>query len=117
MSFWDDEAPRRAPTRWTERTRRTDEALRLTATDSTVLRAGIRAGMGKGLLPMCLAEGDPLLERVAPGAPDLTRTLHLHAHPDMIQTARVQATISWLRESFAQAFTPGCDAIPTELAA
>lgn len=106
VSFWDDEAPRRAPIRWIERTRPATESLRLTATDSSVLRAGIRAGLGKGLLPMCLAEGDPLLVRVNPGPPELVRALHLHAHPDTIQTARIQATMAWLRESFRQVFIP-----------
>lgn len=107
VSFWDDEAPRRAPIRWIERERRPEQTLRLTATDSSVLMAGIRAGIGKGLLPMCLAEGDAALARVNPGPPELLRTLHLHAHPDTIQSARVQATMAWLRDSFARAFTPG----------
>jgi DNA-binding transcriptional LysR family regulator len=107
VSFWDDEAPRRAPIRWIERERKAGQALRLTATDSSVLRAGIRNGLGKGLLPMCLAEGDPALVRVTDGAPDLVRTLHLHAHPDTIQTARIQVTMAWLRESFAAVFLPG----------
>jgi DNA-binding transcriptional LysR family regulator len=109
MSFWDDDAPRRAPIRWIEKTRGAEEAMRLTATDSSVLLAGIRAGIGKGLLPMCLAEGDPRLERVTQGPPDLTRMLHLHAHPDTIQTARVQATMAWLRETFAACFTPAAE--------
>jgi len=107
VSFWDDEAPRRAPIRWIERERKAGQALRLTATDSSVLRAGIRAGLGKGLLPMCLAEGDPALVRVTQGPPDLVRTLHLHAHPDTIQTARIQVTMAWLRETFAAVFLPG----------
>lgn len=115
VSFWDDDAPRRSPCRWIEATRGAEERLVLTATDSSVLLAGIRAGVGKGLLPMCLAEGDPLVERVAPGPPELTRALHLHAHPDTVQLARVQAVIGWLRESFAHAFVP--QAAPMSLAA
>jgi DNA-binding transcriptional LysR family regulator len=107
VSFWDDDAPRRAPIRWIERERKAGQALRLTATDSSVLRAGIRAGLGKGLLPMCLAEGDPALVRVTEGPPDLVRTLHLHAHPDTLQTARIQVTMAWLRDSFAQVFLVG----------
>ena len=116
VSFWDDEAPQRAPVRWIERTREPAETLRLTATDSTVPRAGIRAGLGKGLLPMCLAEGDPMLVGVNPGPPELVRTLHLHAHPDTIQTARIQATMAWLRDSFAAVFTP-CAAAAQRFAA
>jgi DNA-binding transcriptional LysR family regulator len=112
VSFWDDDAPRRAPIRWIERERKPDELLRLTATDSSVLRAGIRAGIGKGLLPMCLAEGDDSLVRVTQGPPDLVRGLHLHAHPDTVQVARIRAAMAWLRESFAQAFT-----VPSEMAA
>jgi DNA-binding transcriptional LysR family regulator len=106
VSFWDDEAPRRAPIRWIERERKAGQPLRLTATDSTVLRAGIRAGLGKGLLPMCLAEGDTRLARVNEGPPDLVRALHLHVHPDTIQAARIQVTMAWLRESFADVFLP-----------
>ncbi len=117
VSFWDDDAPRRAPIRWIEKVRGPEESLRLTATDSSVLREGIRAGIGKGLLPMCLAEGDPLLERVAPGPPELTRMLHLHAHPDMVQTARIQAAMAWLRESFARAFLPEAAEVPRAKAA
>jgi DNA-binding transcriptional LysR family regulator len=113
VSFWDDDAPRRAPIRWIEQSRKAEESLRLTATDSSVLREGIRAGIGKGLLPMCLGEGDPLIERVNAGPPELTRMLHLHAHPDMVQTARIQATMAWLRESFAQAFLPGTAEVVT----
>lgn len=105
VSFWDDDAPRRAPIRWIEKVRKQGEALRVTATDSSVLLGAIRAGLGKGLLPMCLAEGDPRLARVAPGPPDLVRGLHVHAHPDTVQTARIQAVIAWLRDCFARVFS------------
>ncbi|WP_158639255.1 LysR family transcriptional regulator [Elioraea rosea] len=106
VSFWDDMAPRRAPSRWIEKTRKAGEGLRLTATDSSVLRAGIKAGIGKGLLPMCLAEGDAELARVTEGPPDLVRMLHVHAHPDTLGTARVQAVLTCLHESFAATFLP-----------
>lgn len=106
VSFWDDEAPRRAPIRWIERERKPGEGLRLTATDSSVLCAGIRNGLGKGLLPMCLGEGDPALARVTQGGPDLVRALHLHAHPDTIQTTRIQVTMAWLRDTFSDVFLP-----------
>lgn len=106
ISFWDDQAPRWAPTRWIERERKPGQSLRLTSTDTVVLRAGIKAGIGKGLLPMCMAEGDPGLVRITKGNPDLVRTLHLHAHPDTIQTTRIQVTMAWLRETFDTVFLP-----------
>jgi DNA-binding transcriptional LysR family regulator len=105
VSFWDDDAPRRAPIRWIEKVRKPGESLRVTATDSSVLLGAIRAGLGKGLLPMCLAEGDRRLARVTPGPPDLVRALHLHAHPDTVQTARIQAVIAWLRDCFPRVYS------------
>ncbi|MFW5678675.1 MAG: LysR family transcriptional regulator [Pseudomonadota bacterium] len=104
LAFWDDEAPRRAPSRWMNQHMRPGETLRLTATDSSVLLAGVRAGVGKSLLPMCLATGDPAVVRLTEGPPELVRALHLHAHPDTVQTARVQVTIQCLREAFADTF-------------
>jgi DNA-binding transcriptional LysR family regulator len=109
VSFWDDLAPRRAPARWIEKTRKAGEMLRLSATDSSVLRAAIKGGVGKGLLPVCLAADDPDLVRVTQGPPDLSRMLHVHAHPDTIGTARIQAVLAWLHENFAQTFTAGAD--------
>ncbi len=110
VSFWDDDAPRRAPMRWIDKVRKPGEGLRVTATDSSVLAGAIRAGLGKGLLPMCLAEGDPRLVRVSDGAPELVRALHVHAHPDTVQTARIQAVIAWLRECFMPVFVPRAQA-------
>jgi DNA-binding transcriptional LysR family regulator len=103
VSFWDDDAPRRAPIRWIEKVRKAGEALRVTATDSSVLLGAIRAGLGKGLLPMCLAEGDARLVRLSDAA-ELVRALHLHAHPDTVQTARIQAVIAWLRDCFPRVY-------------
>lgn len=104
VSFWDDDAPRRAPIRWIEKVRKPGESLRVTATDSSVLLGAVRAGLGKGLLPMCLAEGDARLARITQGPPDLVRALHVHAHPDTVQTARIQAVIAWMRECFPRVY-------------
>lgn len=112
VSFWDDLAPRRAPARWIEKTRKPADPLRLTATDSSVLLAGIRGGIGKGLLPMCLADGERGLSRVTQGPPDLVRTLHVHAHPDTIQSARIQAVLTCLHENFGRTFTPAASPGP-----
>lgn len=105
-ALWDPEQPRHMPTRWLERERRPDEAIRIASTDSSVILSAIRAGTGKGLLPMCLGAEDPTLVRVGDGPPDLIRMVHIHAHPDTIQMPRVQATMAWLRESYAPVF--GC---------
>lgn len=106
VSFYDEDAQRPAITRTYRRLRRRHEDLRLTATDAGIMLAAVREGVGKALLPMCLAEGDEKLVRVNDGKPELTRGLHLHAHPDTVQTLRIQATIRWLRESFQTVFLP-----------
>ena len=108
VAFWDDDMPLRAPTRWTRRLAGA-EALRMTATDAGALRAAVRAGIGRAILPRCLGDGDPALARL-PGE-GLARVLHLHAHPDTLKTARVQAVIDWLREGFEGAL--GAPRAPT----
>jgi len=80
--------------------------LRLEATDADILHAAIAAGVGKGLLPMCIAENDVRLVRVHGQKADFFRMLKMHVSPDTIQTLRMQATIRWLREVFGQVFLP-----------
>lgn len=101
----DEDSPRLAPTRALDRLRRRDEHVRLTATDNGMLAAAIRAGAGKGLLPVCLARSLPGLARVGSGPAELVRQLHLHLHPDTVQTVRVQAVVRWLRECAETTFS------------
>jgi DNA-binding transcriptional LysR family regulator len=104
VSFHDEDSPRLAHARALDRVRRPGERVRLLAGDNRVLAAAIAAGVGKGLLPVCVAARLPDLARVGDGPPELVRTLHLHLHPDTVQTQRVQAVTRWLRESVATAF-------------
>ena len=112
VAFLDEEAPRLAPNRTTDRLRGKGadnrHTVRLTGTDAGTLQAAIAAGIGRGLLPMCLGENDPRLARIADGPPELRRELSLHLHPDTVQTARVQTVVRWLRGCFADTFAP-CD--------
>lgn len=48
------------------------ETVHLTATDTSVLISAAASGVGKGLLPMCLAEGRGDLVRVGHGNPSFT---------------------------------------------
>ncbi|MGF1631633.1 MAG: LysR family transcriptional regulator [Kiloniellaceae bacterium] len=106
VSFYDEDAATPAIARAHKRLRAREEPLRLTATDAAIMHSAVREGIGQGLLPMCLAEEDEQLVRVQAGAPEFVRTLHLHAHPDTVETQRIQATIRWLRESFKTVFLP-----------
>ncbi len=104
VSFHDEDSPRLAHLATLERVRRRGERLRLASGDNRVLMAAIAAGIGKGLLPMCMAARHPGLVRLEAGPPELVRILHLHLHPDSVQTHRVQATTRWLRECLEPVF-------------
>lgn len=106
ISFYDEDATRPGIARAHKRLRRRDEPVRLASTDAGIMLSAVRAGVGKALLPMCLAAGDAALVRSQEDGPDFVRTLHLHAHPDTVESQRIQATIRWLRESFKEVFQP-----------
>lgn len=106
VSFFDEDAPDRAPVRYWNRHRREADRLRVTVTDAGLILAAIRSGAGKGLLPMCLGEQDPTLQAICGPSPQLTRTLHLHVHPDTLQVRRVEAVVSTLRDRFDDVFLP-----------
>lgn len=108
VSFLDEEVPRMAPSRAIDKLKGNRGSVRMTGTDAGSLHAAVAAGIGRGLLPMCLGENDPRLTRVDDGEPQLRRELSLHLHPDTVQTARVQAVVRWLRECFSSVFAP-CD--------
>lgn len=96
----------RAPDRWARARADGRTEAPLSASDSLILLEAVRAGLGKALLPMCLAEEDADLARIGSGAPELVRPLHLHVHPDSVQLPRVQAVIATLRSQFAPMFAP-----------
>lgn len=89
---------------WAEIRRAEGARFALTATDPLVLREAARAGLGAALLPMCLGEGDPLLENRSPGGPSTARAMMLHASPDTVQIRRVQAVIDLIRRRFDALF-------------
>jgi DNA-binding transcriptional LysR family regulator len=104
VAFNDDESARLAHVQSLERSRRKSEKARLASGDSRLLMSAVAAGVGKGLLPMCLAAGHPDLVRLDEGPPELVRILQLHLHPDTVQTQRVQVVTRWLREEFTPTF-------------
>lgn len=107
VSMMDDSATRRAPAKFLEKMRQPTDSLHLTANDARLVRSAIAGGLGKGLLPVCLAEHDTGLKRIDNPEYEITRVLHLHAHPDTVQTLRVQTAIRWLRERAERIFGVG----------
>ncbi|MCL3882221.1 LysR family transcriptional regulator [Marivita sp. GX14005] len=104
--FLDEDAAPKTITNAALQMRRPHEKVRLSATDAGILLAAIAGGIGKGLLPMCLAEQDRRLRRVAPGPPELHRTLKLHLHPDTCEMKKVHTVVDWLHSIFPQVFLP-----------
>ncbi len=102
--FWDEEAQRPIINRASDRLSGETGAIRLTSTDAGVLASAVAAGVGRGLLPMCLARGRDDLLRVAEGKPELERVLYMHHNPDTLNSKRFRLTVDWLREIFPKIF-------------
>ncbi|MEM0908986.1 MAG: LysR family transcriptional regulator [Pseudomonadota bacterium] len=104
LSHRNEDGPARAPDRWAIVQSDHSETAPVAASDSMILREAVRAGVGKALLPMCLAENEPQLKRIGSGEPDLVRPLQMHVHPDIVQFTRVQGLINALRANFQTIF-------------
>ncbi|MBO9436390.1 LysR family transcriptional regulator [Ruegeria sp. R13_0] len=104
IALADDTAHRRAPAKFMDKHKTTDAAVHFSGNDPMLAHNAVRNGVGKGLLPVCLGEEDPALARVGGNAMELDRTLHLHVHPDTVQTLKVQVAIRLLRENARQIF-------------
>lgn len=104
VSFWDEEAERPIIESAGERLRGRTGQIRFTSTDAGVLTAAVAAGVGRGLLPACLARGRDDLVRDRTGAPELERILYMHHNPDILSTKRFRLAVNWLREIFPRIF-------------
>lgn len=75
-----------------------------TATDAGIMLEAVAQGVGKALLPSCLAENHPdLIQDNLKQAP-FERLLYMHLSHDTFETKRVQTTVDWLRSIFAGTF-------------
>jgi len=98
VSFWDGEADR-GPMRWFREKSPQGVSPIATSTDAAAVRAAIKSGVCKGLLPVCLAEEDETLVCISDSPPDFVRTLHAQVHPDMVQSAKLRPLLRLLREA------------------
>ncbi len=65
--------------------------------ESLLLQAeAVRSGMGMGLLPCLLGDGDPMLRRVPPCIAKPAYDLWYLVHPDLRETARLRAFSAFL---------------------
>ncbi|MET1416429.1 LysR family transcriptional regulator [Roseibium sp. HPY-6] len=110
VSMRDTSGARRAPARYLEKIKQRDEPVSFVGNDPRLLLAAIRQGLGKGLLPVALADAEHALQRLKGGSVEIERALHLHVHPDTVQFPRVQTVIRELRESAEDLFGRGSKA-------
>jgi DNA-binding transcriptional LysR family regulator len=103
VSFWDDTA-NRAPMRWLEDHSEMD-GLRMTSTDASAVYAAVKTGIGKALIPMCIAGSDPALACQSDEPPEMARTLKAIVHPDIINMPRISAVIEWLHGVFCEDYS------------
>lgn len=70
----------------------------LRVNDADAAMAAVRAGIGRSLLPVVAARGEPSLRAEGRGAPVLTRDLWLLVHPELRRLARIEAAIAWIEK-------------------
>ena len=92
------------PMRWLSQQLPPDHRMALKTNDPPQLQEAIAAGLGKALIPACMGSRDPRLARVRGSMPDVHRKLHLHVHPDVVQSPRIQGTMDWLRSVVGEVF-------------
>ena len=76
-----------------------EAAPQLLVNDAEAILAGLKAGLGKSLLPTALGARDPALKRLSDCPPGLTREVWLMVHPDLKDLVRSKVVTKWLTET------------------
>jgi DNA-binding transcriptional LysR family regulator len=83
----------------------------ITVGDASAVAVAVRSGLGKGLMPECIGDREPLLRRISGPKPEFVRTLRVVGEWGEISSARCQCVINWIERTFADL---GCGFIQTE---
>ncbi|MEO1537261.1 MAG: LysR family transcriptional regulator [Pseudomonadota bacterium] len=100
--FQDDDARGPSFARVIKRKLGVDARIRMTGTDAAQLIAAVRAGIGQGVLPVCMGDADPELERSDLPLQPIERVLHLHTSPEFEGRARQNTVLAWLDETLCE---------------
>ncbi len=68
----------------------------VTVNDAEAILQSVKAGLGKSLLPVAIADKEPGLARLASGPPPLSRELWLMVHPELRNLTRIGVVVDWL---------------------
>ena len=92
--------------RWiTERSAAEGTLAALAVNDAEALLQAVRAGLGKSLLPLAIAEREPGLRRLGATQPALSRELWLMVHPELRDLVRIRVVMDWLESVVGQGMT------------
>jgi len=97
----DDSLAHVAPARWLKR-HETGDNVAVRSNSFLIQRAAVRAGLGIGLLPCFLADGQDLVRLWAPPA-DLDSELWVLTHRDLRATPRIRAVLDYFYDAFVDA--------------
>jgi DNA-binding transcriptional LysR family regulator len=95
-----------APLDWLLARGVTPAEVALLLSDGAAVRTAVRLGIGRGLLPDCLAAGDPGLQRLSGPAPEFTRLLRAVGSWDDLLSPACQAVVGWAEATFQAAGCP-----------
>jgi len=68
----------------------------VTVNDAEAILQSVKAGLGKSLLPVAIADREPGLVRLDAGPPPLSRELWLMVHPELRNLTRIRVVLDWL---------------------
>jgi DNA-binding transcriptional LysR family regulator len=88
------------PYNWLESQGVLSKDVLITVGDATAVHVAVRSGVGKGLMPECIGDQDPLLRRISGAGPEFIRTLRLVGEWSEISSMRCQSVIGWMEQSF-----------------
>ncbi len=68
----------------------------VTVNDAEAILQSVKAGLGKSLLPVAIADREPGLARLDSNPPPLSRELCLMVHPELRNLTRIRVVVDWL---------------------
>lgn len=68
----------------------------VTVNDAEAILQCVKAGLGKSLLPVAIADKEPGLVRLTSDPPPLSRELWLMVHPELRNLTRIRVVVDWL---------------------
>lgn len=72
----------------------------LMASDGAAVREAVALGIGRGLIPECLARGDTRLRRLSGPEPEFVRLLRAVGKWSDVLTSDCQSVLAWIERSF-----------------